>query len=174
MKKNFVLGLFLLTLLFTVTGCGKGTSTDEKESGVPLKDRKNISCVKKGIEKKGSDSYGDYKQDITFTAKMDDDKKLTYYSQVSHYIYNSEGDCNYWCDIKTDWNNEINAKNYKGGHRETVCACNKKTLDEKYIYDDIPNLASILRSDIRQLNDDNTFDVESWLESKQKYEYKCN
>lgn len=173
MKRKFILGLFVFTMMFVVTGCGKDIASNKNESNVPLKDRKNLTCERKGIEQNGGDSYGAYKEDITFVAKMDNDKKLTYYEAKHHYTYESEKDCNYWCDIKKEWNDEINKNNYKGGHRETTCTCNKKTLDEKYIYDDIPNLSSILRSDIRQLNDDNTFDVEAWLESKQKYEYKC-
>lgn len=173
MKKKLVLGLFLLIMIFTITGCGKDTASGEKESNVPLKDRKNLTCERKGISQNGGDSYGPYKEDITFVAKMDNDKKLTYYEVLHHYTYESEKDCNYWCDIKKDWNDEINKNNYKGGHRETSCSCNKKVVEEKFIYDDINNLASILRSDIRQLNDDNTFNVEEWLELRQKYEYKC-
>ena len=168
MKKKLLFSLLFITVLF-ITGCGS--------EGVKTADGKTeYTCIKNGIDD-SIDSNGtkmNWKKDITYTAKLDDDGKLTYYSFLTHYMYNSSDDCNYWCDVKTKWNDEINSKNYTGGHRETNCACDKKELDEKYVYDDIPNLASILRSDIRELKSDNTFGIDSWLERFKKANYNCN
>lgn len=165
MKK---LSIYLLCtiLLIMLTGCGKGVKEED--------DKTSFVCVKRGIKDTSSTSGTSWEEDITNTAKLDDNKKLTYYSTLYHYVYNSKEDCEYWCDIKVKWNDEINKNGYPGGHRETKCSCDKKELDEKYVYDDIPNLASILRSDIRELKSDNSFDLDAWLSKYEKINYNCN
>lgn len=175
MKKKTILGLVIIMSLFLITGCeGASKQTTEKAVKKDSKSKGEYVCIKKGIEETSSSSQTSWKEDITFTAKIDNDKKLTYYSSKYDYKYNSKKDCDYWCDIKVKWNDEFNEKNYKGGHRVTKCSCDKNELTEEYIYDDIPNLASILRSDIRQLNGDNSFDLKKWLEIRKKVNYKCN
>ena len=157
--------LFVIIVLLVLTGCSKGVKGEDGKT--------KFSCKKVGIEDSSSTSGTSWEEDITATAKLDDDGKLVYYSTLYHYVYDSEEACNYWCDIKVDWNNDINKNNYSGGHRETKCTCDKKELDEEYIYDDIPNLASILRSDIKELKKDNTFDLDSWLSRHEKNNYNC-
>lgn len=169
MKKKYI--ILLLVALLIITGCSKGVKEKDEKTG---KEKTVYTCVKKGIEDSSSTSGTKWKEDITFTAKLDDDGKLNYYSSLFKYMYNSKEDCDYWCDIKVNWNDEINAKNYPGGHRETNCACDKNELTEKYVYDDIPNLANILRSDINQLKDDNTFDLDDWIQKKEKNGYNCS
>ena len=171
MQKKLLLGICIVLTIFVITGCSKGVKEIDEKTG---KERNVFTCSKKGIKKDESTSGTSWTEDITFTAKVDNDGKLIYYSTLYHYMYNSKEDCDHWCDIKVDWNNEINDNHYSGGHRETTCACEKKELEEKYIYDDIANLASILRSDIRDLNDDNTFNLDAWIENREKYEYVCN
>ena len=162
-KRNMI--LFMLILLITVTGCGKGVKEDDGKT--------KFTCVKRGIQEKNESSGTSWEEEITHTAKVDDNGKLTYYSSLFHYVYNSKESCEYWCDIKVEWNKEINDNNYSGGHRETKCNCDKNELNEEYIYDDIPNLASILRSDIKELKKDNTFDLETWISRYEKYSYNC-
>lgn len=164
MKKKLVLSILVLLALFIVTGCSKG---------VKEKDKTVYTCIKKGIEK--SSSYaGSYTLDVTNTAKLDNDGKLTYYSTKYNYKMKSKEDCNSSCDAATKWNDEINEKKYSGSHRETTCKCDKNEYIEEYIYDDIPNLASIVRSDITELKSDNKFDLETWLNKYEKIGYNCN
>lgn len=165
MKKKVIFGLIAIVILSTV-GCGKGVKTEDGKT--------QFTCVKKGVEQTSSVSGHTWLEDLTYTAKLDDDGKLTYYSSTYKYMYNSKEACDYWCDIKVDWNDEINKKNYPGGHRETNCNCEKNEILEKYIYDDIPNLANILRSDIRELKSDNTFDLDKWTSKYEKIGYNCN
>ena len=165
MKKKIVFSL-LIMMLICITGCGKGMKVDG--------DKTQYVCMKKGIEQSSSTSSTSWTEDITHTAKLAADNKLTYYSTKYHYYYKNKQDCDHWCDIKVDWNNEINKNNYQGGHRETNCNCAKNELIEEYIYDDIPNLARILRSDIRELNSDNTFNLTAWTEKLEKINYQCN
>lgn len=169
MKKKFVLGLILSLLI--ITGCEK-ENTVAKGSNVK-KDKNTHICIKKDVKQKGGEDYDEYSEDITYTAKLDKDKKLKHYSSLFEYTYKTKKDCDYWCDIKTKWSKDINDKNYKGGHRETKCSCDKNKLTEEYVYDDIENLDSILRSDIRELNSDNTFDLDAWLKRYKKFNYTC-
>ena len=157
--------LFVVMILLVITACGKGVKGEDGKT--------KFACVKRGIKQTSDTSGTNWEEDITYTAKVDDNGKLAYYSTQYHYVYNSQEDCNYWCDIKVKWNDEINANGYAGGHRETKCSCDKKELNETYVYDDIPNLASILRSDIRELKKDNTFDLDTWLEKREKNGYNC-
>ena len=165
MKKKVLLCMLVLLAIFITTWCGKGVKEEDGKT--------KFVCVKKGIKDSSSTSGTNWKEDITLTAKLDDNGKLAYYSSLYHYMYNSKEDCNHWCDIKVKWNDEINKKGYPGGHRVTTRKCDKNELDEEYVYDDIPNLASILRSDIRELKSDNTFDLDTWLQKKEKNNYNC-
>ena len=164
MKK--VLLIILVIGLFSFVGCSKGTKTEDGKT--------EYTCVKKGVNQSSSVSGHTWKEDLSHTAKLDDNQKLTYYVSTTFYMYNSKEDCDYWCDVKVDWNDEINKNNYSGGHRETTCKCENNEILEKYIYDDIPNLSSILRSDIKELKSDNTFDLDTWTAKYEKYGYNCN
>ena len=166
MKRKILFSLLIIVVLFTITGCGKGVKTEDGKTA--------YKCFKKGIENSESVSGTNWKQDITFTVKLTDEGKLNYYSTLYKYMYNSKEDCNNWCDIKVKWNDEINANNYTGGHRVTTCKCENNELMEEYVYDDIENLASILRSDIKDLNADNTFNLDSWLQKRESNGYNCN
>lgn len=163
--KKILIYLLCVTLLVMLTGCSKGVRGEDGKT--------SYTCIKKGIHDSNSTTNSSWDEDITYTAKLDDNGKLTYYSSLFHYVYDSKESCDQWCDIKVKWNDEINEKKYPGGHRETKCSCDKKELDEKYVYDDIPNLANILRSDISNLKKDNTFELDKWIENREKYGYNC-
>ena len=154
--------ILCLLIMLIITGCGA------------TKDKNTYVCTKTGVKDSSSVTNTSWEDDITRTAKLSDDKKLTYYSTFYRYMYETKEDCEYWCDIKVSWNDEFNDKKYPGGRRETKCACDKKELTEEYIYDDISNLASILRSDIRELKSDNSFDLDSWKALYEKNGYTCN
>ena len=159
MKKKLL--LFIFIVLFVITGCKKQEEDDSKK----------YECIKYGFEE--SISGMKWKQDIINTAKIDSSNKLVYYSSTYKYMYETKDDCDYWCDIKVKWNDEINSNRYSGGHGETKCNCKKKELTEIYIYDDIKNLAGILRSDIVDLKEDNTFDLDTWREKRLNNGYTC-
>ena len=165
MHKKKVLFLLVIVLLFTITGCGKGV----KENNLTV-----FTCVKKAIEKKSSSTGSAYTLDVINTAKLDENKKLTYYSTKSTYTMKSKEECNSSCEKAAKWNNEINNKKYSGSHRETKCKCDKNEYVEEFIYDDIKNLDNFVRSDISELKDDNTFDLDSWLNKYEKMDYNCN
>ena len=165
MRKRLLFSLLLITVLVLASGCKRGVIEGKTEYTC---ERKNIndSAVVSTIKMT-------WKKDITYKISMDDEGKLTYYSFLTHYMYNSTDDCNYWCDLDKKWNDEVNEKNYQGGHRETTCYCDKKELDEEYIYDDIPNLDNVLRYDIKELRSDNTFDISAWVDKYENERFDC-
>lgn len=169
MSRKLFLSLLVFVALFIITGCSKGVKTKDEKTG---KSRTEYVCIKKGIEQTSSDKT--YILDVTNTAKVDDDGKLTYYSTLSHYTLKLKDECDSSCATATKWNDEINAKNYSGSHRVTTCKCDKNEYTEEYIYDDITNLDKFVRSDISELKDDNTFDLETWLNKYEKIGYNCN
>lgn len=169
MKRKII--ILLLISLFIITGCGKGVKKTDEKTG---KSKTEYTCIKKGIEKTSSVDGKKYTLDVTNIAHMDDDGKLIYYSTTNHYTLNSNDECNKSCETATKWNEEINAKNYTGSHRETNCKCDNNEYTEEYIYDDITNLDSFVRSDISELKSDNTFDLETWLNKYEKIGYNCN
>ena len=165
MKKKLLLCLFVLVALFTITGCGKGARGEDGKT--------TFTCVKKDIQRNDSLTNVSYTEDVKNIAKVDDDSKLVHYVTSYHYKYPTKESCLESCDAIKKWNDEINEKNYTGGHRETKCNCDNNEFTQEYIYDDIPNLASILRSDIKELKDDNTFDLENWINKYEKIKYNC-
>ena len=168
--KKYILSLMIILALVIVTGCGKGVKEKDEETG---KDKTVYKCVKKGIERKNSVTGKPYTLDVTNTAKLDDDK-LVYYSTLNHYTLETKDECEDSCSAAKEWNDEINDKEYAGGHRVTTCKCDSKEYTEEFIYDDIPNLDSILRSDIKELKNNNTFELDKWLEKYEKIKYNCN
>ena len=167
MKKLLLIPL-CLGLILGLTGCDKA-----KETKKTKKDKNTHICIKKNIKQHNSVSNYDYTEDIKLTAKMDKNKKLLHYTMDYTYAYKTKENCEDSCDIKTKWNDEINDKNYSGMHRTTTCTCKDKRLQEIYEYD-ISNLNKYLRVDIPQLKDDDTFDLDKWIENKKKYKYDCD
>ena len=161
MKKKDI--IVILLVMFVLSGCGK-----------KAKDNNKHICEKKGIERTESVSEISYIEDVTNSAIVNDEGKLTYYSTLYHYTYNSKEDCFYWCDIKTKWNNDINSQFMNGGRRETKCTCDNHDLTEEYLYTDILHLDKTLRSDINELNDDNTFRLDEWTQKYEKIGYNCS
>ena len=172
MKKKIIVLLLLFISLFIITGCQKGVKTTDEKTG---KSRTEYVCKKVGIERENTvgEKYK-YTVDVTNTAKLDDDGNLIYYSTLSHYTIPTVDQCNDSCEVAKEWNDEINAKNYKGGHRVTTCNCDKKEYSQEQVYDDIANLDSILRSDISELKEDNSFDLDAWISRYEKVGYTCN
>ena len=163
MKKKIILGLLVIVGLFTITGCSKGTKTDDNKT--------LFNCVKNNISDGDSDSTT---RDIKRSAKVDDDGKLLYYTNDFIYYYDSEDKCNEWCDIKTKWYKDMEEKNYSGLKNTVNCSCSKeKSLEAKSEYD-ITNLDSFLRDDIPNMKDDNTFELEEWINKYKKGNYNCN
>lgn len=171
MKNKIILSILIIIILITVTGCKKGVKTQDTKTG---KNRTEYTCIKKGIEKNSSTTDSTYTLDVTNQARLDDDGKLTYYSTKSHYTLKSKDECNKSCDTATKWNDEINEKKYSGSHRVTTCKCDNNEYTEEYIYDDITSLDSFVRSDISELKDDNSFDLDSWINKYEKIGYNCN
>ena len=163
-RKLFV--LIMLIAVVALTGCSKGVKEADGKT--------TFTCVKKGIERTSTLTKAKYTEDVTNQAKLDDNGKLTYYKTEYKYTYDSKEACEEDCSATKDWNDEINKNNYAGGHRETTCSCDKKEYKQAYIYDDIPNLANILRSDLTHLNEDNTFKIDEWVEHYEKYKYNCD
>ena len=171
MKKKILLGILVFVALFTITGCGKGVKEKDEKTG---KDKTVYTCIKKNIDQKSSSTGNTYKLDVTNVAKLDDTGKLIYYSTKNTYTMKTKEECTSSCENATKWNNEINDKKYSGSHRETKCNCDKNVYMQEFIYDDIPNLDKFVRSDISELKDDNSFDLESWLNKYEKIGYNCN
>lgn len=170
MNKNIIISLLVVVALFMFTGCEKKESSEKKDS----KENKNEhTCVKTNIKKTDSLSGYTYVEDITRTAKLDDDGKLTYYYVLEKFKYENKEACEDSCDATKSWNDEINAKNYTGGRRITTCKCDSNIYTVEYVYDDIENLDPILRSDISELEKDNTFKLNDWLNKFKKISFKC-
>ena len=158
--------LLIIVFLFTLVGCSKGTKTEDNKV--------EYSCIKKGIQQHSKVTDDDYVEDVLNYAKLDENGKLVYYKHHYTYYYESVDRCNYWCDLKTDWSNNINAKVTDGHKRITTCSCeNDKKVEEIYEYNDIPNLSSLTRTDIPELKNDNTFDLETWINKYEKINYNC-
>lgn len=130
MKKKILLGIMVIVLLLITNGCSKGVKEKDKQTG---KEKTVYTCIKKGIERKSNSTDNTYTLDVTNTAKLDDDGKLTYYSTKSKYKMKSKEECNSSCEKATKWNNEINDKKYSGSHRKTTCNCNNNEYIEEYI-----------------------------------------
>lgn len=166
MKRKVFLSLFILLTICILTGCGKGAKTADGKT--------QFTCSKNGEAGTSSLIEGSYTHDSKFVAKVNDDGKLEYFSEKDHYTHDTKESCEKSCNDMKEWNDEINAKGYKGGHRVTTCNCDKNEWEQEKIYDDIPNLSSTLRSDIKQLKDDNTFNVDEWIQKKESNGYNCN
>ena len=171
MNKKIIISLLVVVALFMVAGCEKREGSEKKTT---KEDKNEHTCIKTGIKKTDSVSNYTYEEDITRTAKLDDSGKLKYYYVLEEFKYENKDACEDSCDVTKSWNDEINDKNYTGGHRVTTCDCDKNTYTVEYIYDDIENLDPILRSDITELEKDNTFKLNDWLNKFKKIEYKCD
>lgn len=171
MKKKIMLGMVVLSL-FILVGCNNKES-GKKDEIETKKDRNLHTCIKKDIEQTNKANGDKYVEDIEFIAKVDDDKKLQNYTMNYTYRYETKEVCESTCDIKTRWNDDINAKKYSGLVRKTECNCNDKTIKEISEYD-IANIDKFLRSDISQLKSDDTFDLDTWLSFYEAKKYKCD
>ena len=169
-KKNLIIILFSLTLI-VITGCGRGVKEKDEKTG---KERNVFTCIKNGIEQTSSDKKESYTMSQKEVAKVDNDGYLIYYSSKSTYTMKSKESCEKSCETAKKWNDEINAKNNPGSHRDTKCNCDKNEYSQERIYDDIPNLSKYVRSDINNLKDDNTFDIDEFIKHYEKYGYNCN
>ena len=165
MQKKILLGILILVALFTITGCGKGTKTEDGKT--------QFTCIKKDEELKTLTGEK-YKNDSKYTAKVDDDRKLIYYEEEIVHKYNSKDVCEEEYDYFKDRNDDLNEAGYPGAHKETTNNCSNNEVKEQKIYDDIKNLHSIHRSDIKQLKEDNSFDVDTWISKKEANGYSCN
>ena len=165
MKKKVLLGLFVILTLCIITGCGTGVKTEDGKT--------QFTCTKK--DKEETTLSGEkYKNDYKYTAKIDDDGKLTYYEEEVVHKYTTKELCEEEYGIFKDWNDDLNKAGYPGAHKVTTNNCNDNEVKEQKIYDDIKNLHSIHRSDIKQLKDDNIFNVDEWIQKKESNGYNCN
>ncbi len=162
MKKYLLL---LLVVLLVISGCSKEVKTEDNKT--------LFTCTKKGVKESSKVTDDTYTKDIKYQAKLDDDGKLLHYTTDFIYYYESVDRCNYYCDLKTEWTNDINKKNYSGFKRIVNCNCSKEKKVQETSEYDINNLDSFLRDDIQKMNSDNTFRLDEWLEKYEKADYNC-
>lgn len=166
--KKIILSLFVIIALLSLTGCGKEVNKTKS-----IKKNKNeYVCVKKNVDQENSVNHVKYKATYEHSVEIKN-KKAKRYRIKTTYVFNTKEECEDSCEVTTDWNNEINEKNYSGFVRKTECSCDRKTYNDITEYN-IEKLDKYLRSDIRSLNDDNSFELDSWLEKHKNSDYKCN
>ena len=170
MNKKLLMLVMLLCLGLLITGCGKGKKEKDEKTGV---EKTVYECVKNDVSDSSSSTNIKWKEDITYTAKLTEDGKLDHYTMKFVYKYENNDNCNYYCDVKTKWNNDINAKNYSGLKRETNCRCDSLEVTENYEYD-ISNLEKTMRIDIKELKEDDSFDLDAWIEKYEKAKFNCS
>ena len=73
--KKFLISLFVIVVLLTITGCNKGVKEKDEKTG---QERTTFICVKSGIDKQATNGVY-YTLGAKQVAKMDDEGKL-----VSH------------------------------------------------------------------------------------------
>lgn len=137
-----------------------------------MDNKTEYTCKKNNIAQ--TDINGNkYKVDNKYYAKLDEENKLVKYSYTATEHYEDKAVCNSSCEIITDWNNEIMEKNYSGFVRSTKCDCKKGDITQVTEYD-IKTLDKYMRVDIRELKEDNTFELDTWISKFKKVGYNCN
>ena len=154
MKRKVLLSLFVVVVLFAITGCGK--STDKDSNGIFSKSNKKYSCTLK--QAKGT----------TWTFEVDKNEKLIFVTKVSKYK-SKENDYEKDKKFFTEQDNTENSKDYDFRTSKIEYDDANYTTIITRKWDVLKNTEEIdIKDTMNMVKDDGSFDFESYKEK-----YKC-
>ena len=120
MKKKFILGLFILITLFTITGCGSGDSNSSNSSSKKVSDTFKINNISLVFDQ--DSEFHDFKYKNIKGLEPDESKQAVYLEYKNQDIY----DGRFTFRISLSFSSEVTLKEFLGEHSgEKVKLSNK-------------------------------------------------